>query len=128
MDGGVCTAGESLRDFIALSASWNGSNDDAIATLVLSSFFAGGGMGAFLNEGSFALGFGAEKNDESAFASFTAAAADLVDVIVVGSLLTVTGRVDDALPNAGFLVTAAVFVGTDSTSFLFFVFRSKNDV
>lgn len=73
MGGGVDTAGDSLRAFIVLRTSWNGSTDDGCATF--SSFLTGAGAGAFLKLGSFGFGFGAEKNDESDFASLTAAVA-----------------------------------------------------
>ena len=70
-------------------------------------------MGAFLKLGSFGLGFGVEKNDESDFASLTAPAFEAAVVI-----LTVAG------------VTAVFFAGGPgfgggSDGFLFFVFESS---
>lgn len=70
--GGVVTIGEPFRAFIDLSASWNGSIEDGCAILRSGSFFTGGATGAFLKLGNFGFGFGAEKKDESDFASFTA--------------------------------------------------------
>ena len=70
-------------------------------------------MGAFLKLGSFGLGFGVEKNDESDFASLTAPA--FVTVVVV---LTVVGV------TAVFFVGGAGF-GGGSDGFLFLVFESS---
>ena len=77
------------------------------------SFFTG--IGAFLKLGSFGLGFGVEKNDESDFASLTAPA--FVAAVMV---LTVGG------------VTAVFFAGGPgfgggSDGFLFFIFKSSTD-
>jgi hypothetical protein len=69
-----------------------------------------------LNVGSFALGFGAEKNDESALASLTGGAVDLV------SFLTTTGFKEEAPPTAAFLTGAAFLLIIDgSLPFRFFV-------
>lgn len=102
----------SFFSFIALTISANGSTADGSATSSpLSAFgvdgFAGGGIGAFLNEGSLAfgaLGLGAEKNDVSVPDPLDAAA-DADDEergLEEDSFLTV-GLVDVEVPTAGFL-------------------------
>lgn len=102
-----------------LRASWNGSKLEGCETLLFafavgSSFFTVARAGAFLNEGSFALDLGAEKNDESALASFTETAS------AFASFLTTIGFVDAVVPTAAFLVGAAGFV-LESAAFRFFV-------
>ena len=113
--GGVDRAGESFRAFIDLSASWKGSNDEGKATL-LSSFLSWAGTAAFLNEGSLALGFGAEKNEKSALASLTAATGFV-------SFFTTAGFIDIAVPMAT-LFCGAGFDCVASLSFLFLDFGS----
>ena len=106
----------SFFSFIAFTISAKGSTADGIATSSPPSplgveDFVGGGIDAFLNEGSLpfaALGLGAEKNEVSAPAPFVADADDDEDDegldrdIEVGSFLTV-GFVDVDVPTAGFL-------------------------
>jgi len=97
--------------------------------LLFSSFFTCTGTDAFLKEGSFALGFGAEKKDESALASLTACEGALVVVIDVnpGSFFTPTvGFVDDAVPTAAFFNACGGLLDTGSASFRFFPLGSKN--
>lgn len=107
--------GDSLRLFaIDFKASWNGSSEEGCATLVSGSFFTG--AGAFLKLGSFGLGFGVEKNDESDFASLTAPAfvVAMVDFAIAGVTAVFFGG------GPGF--------GGGSDDFLFFVFvSSAND-
>jgi hypothetical protein len=115
-DGGVDTTGESLRAFMDLSASWNGSIDDGCAVFEPGSRLtlmeaARGGGGAFLKLGSLCFGFGAEKNEESDLASLTAAG--------FVSFFTTTGFDEDAVPTAGFFVGGGVF-DVASLSFRFF--------
>lgn len=118
VDGGVLTAGESrlvLRP-IDFSASSNGFTEDGCATFDGAPGFAGvcagGAGGAFLKVGNLGLGFGAEKNDESDFASF-----DDVDLMLApstpatpGSLFTTVGLEEDAtlLPKAVFFAAGGV--------------------
>lgn len=76
-------SGDPLRVFIPINASWKGLN----AGSCLTDAGGTGGTGAFLKVGSFALGFTAEKNDESVLAggasfSFFAADAASLDVDV----------------------------------------------
>lgn len=99
----------SRLSFIALTISAKGSAADGSATSSpLSALgvagFAGGGIGAFLNDGSFVF-LGAEKNDVSVPAPFADAAADDDDDSVAledDSFLTL-GFVDVEVPTAGFL-------------------------
>jgi len=82
----------------------------------VSSFLTKPTTAAFLNVGSFALGFGAEKNDESALASLTGGAVDLV------SFLSATGFNEEAPPTAIFLMGAApLLLVVGSLPFRFFV-------
>jgi len=110
--GAGVTDGDSLRPFaIDFRASWKGSREEGWAMFVSGSFFTG--TGAFLKLGSFGLGFGVEKNDESDFASLTAPA-----FVAAVEILTVAG------------VTAVFFAGGPdfgggSDDFLFFVFGSS---
>lgn len=107
------TEGDSLRAFaIDFKASWKGSSEDGCAMLVSGSFFTG--TGAFLKLGSFGLGFGAEKNDESDLASLIAPA--FVGV-VVDFVVCVT---------AAFFAGGPIF-GGGSDGFLFFVFVSGDN-
>lgn len=113
--GGVgVTDGDSLRPFaIDFKASWKGSSEEGCATFASGSFFKG--AGAFLKLGSFGLGFGLEKKDESDLASLTA----LVFVAVVVDFMVVS-------------VTAVFFAGGPgfgggSDGFLFFVFVSSTN-
>ena len=110
--GGVgVTEGDSLRALaIDFKASWKGSSEDGCAMFVSGSFFTG--TGAFLKLGSFGLGFGAEKNDESDFASLTAPAfvAVIVDFVICATAVFFVG-------GPGF--------GGGSDGFLFFVFASR---
>ena len=72
-------------------------------------------MGAFLKLGSFGLGFGVEKNDESDFASLTALA--LVAAVVILTAADVTAVLFAGGPG----------LGGGSDGFLFFVFGSGTD-
>jgi hypothetical protein len=115
--GGVETTGEPLRAFaINLRASWKGSREEGCATLTSGSGFTGT-IGAFLKLGSFGLGFGAEKNDESDLASFTAVTTGFVSFFA-------TGREDEEL-TAIFLIGGGGLVG-GSLSFRFLPFESLN--
>lgn len=126
VDGGVDTTGDSLRAFMDLSASWNGSMDDGCATPApfapgsrLTVVPAGGG-GAFLKLGSLGFGFGAEKNEKSDLASLTA-----VSRAGFVSFFTTTGLDDEAVPTAGFFGGGGAFNGA-SLSFRFFGLTSTN--
>lgn len=112
--GGVEIMGESFRPLpIDLSASWKGSIDDGWATFVVSRL-AGGAGGAFLKLGSFGFGLGAEKKDESDFASFTAVA------VGFASFFTAIGLEEDALPRAGFFNGGGPLESGGSFNFRFF--------
>lgn len=117
MGGGVDAAGESRFAFaIDLRASWNGSIEDGCAMLA-DSFLATGG-GAFLKLGSFGLGFGAEKNEESDFASLT-------DVIAgFASFFKVAGLDVAEVATAGFFAGGATFDEGGSVGFRFLLFES----
>lgn len=126
--GGVGAAGLFLA-FMLFSASSNALSGDACAKLAL----AGGAGGFLLNDGSFfALGLGAEKNDESAFAaSFAAAAApDAGGTFpAMGSRFTASGLLDPAVLTAAFLsgcAPAAFEPGADS-GLRFFVLESAEE-
>ncbi len=121
MGGGVDTAGDSLRAFIVLSTSWNGSTDDGCATF--SSFLTCTGMAAFLKLGSFGFGFGAEKNDESDLASFTAAAAPGVFGLSLVSL-TATGFAATLFETASFFCGGRGLTLGGSLGFRFFDLES----
>lgn len=123
MGGGVDTAGDSLRAFIVLSTSWNGSTDDGCATF--SSFLTCAGAGAFLKLGNFGLGFGAEKNDESDLASLTAVAAVADFGLSLASLTATTGLVVVVvLATANFFCGGRGLVFGGSLGFRFFDFVS----
>lgn len=114
--GGVNIAGDSFRVFaIDLRASWNGSNEDGCAILVTGSFFA---IGAFLKLGSFGLGLGFEKNDESDLASFTEVTTGFT------SFFTTVGRDVAEEATANFLAGGAALDGGGSFSFRFLFFVS----
>jgi hypothetical protein len=118
--GGVDTAGDSFRDLaIDFKTSWKGSMEDGCDILGSGSFLtgAGGGAGAFLKLGSFGLGFGAEKNEESDLASLTAVAVGLASFLTLGFD-------DDAEPTAGFFKGGGAFERGGSLSFRFFPFES----
>jgi hypothetical protein len=118
--GGVDTTGDSFRALaIDLRASWNGSIEDGWDIFGSGSFFVGGRVGAFLKLGSFGFGFGAEKNDESDFASFTEVTNGLISFFTTGLVVVVD---DDA--TAGFFEGGAVF-GGGSLGFRFFPFGSN---
>lgn len=113
--GGVDAKGDSFRAFpIDLSASWNGSIDEGCATLGSGSFFTG--TGAFLKLGSFGLGFGAEKNEESDLESLTAGMECLVSFFTAVPL--------DNEETAGFLAGGGAFAAGGSLSFRFLALGS----
>ena len=89
-------AGDSLRGFICLMSSLNGSADDGCATFVSGSFLT---TGDFLKLGKGRFGFGAEKNDES-------------DLAAVRPSLTAAGF-------TSFFAVVVNFVGADAV-FAFF--------
>jgi hypothetical protein len=93
-------------------ASWNGSTEDGWATLTSASFLIV--VGAFLKLGSFGLGFGAEKKEESDLASFTAVTEGFVSFFTL-----VAGRAEEIDATAGFFVGGPAFDG-GSESFRFF--------
>jgi hypothetical protein len=85
--------------------------------LATGSFFTTG-AGAFLNVGSFGFGLGAEKNDESDFASFT-------DVTIgFGSFFTTAGLDGADGVTAIFFAGGAIFEGCGSLNFRFLLFAS----
>lgn len=117
--GGVAVAGESLRPFaIDLSASSNGFIEEGCAMFGSGSFLTGAG-GAFLKLGNFGLGFGAEKKEESDFASFTSLTTFLA------SFFTTTGFPDEgpAVDSAVFFIGGAVF-DDEASAFRFLPFVS----
>ena len=123
--GGVETTGESLRDFIDLSASWNGSIDDGCAVFAafvpdsrLAFAVGAGAGGAFLKLGNLGFVFGAEKNEKSDLASLTA--------VGFVSFLTVTGFDEAGVPSAGFFVGGGTFDDGASLSFRFFGLTSTD--
>jgi hypothetical protein len=71
-----------------------------------------------LNVGSFGFGLGAEKNDESDFASFTEV------TTVFGSLFTAVGFDGAGGATAIFFAGGPVFKGCGSLSFRFLLFVS----
>jgi hypothetical protein len=74
------------------------------------------GPEAFLNVGSLGFGLGAEKNDESDFASFT-------DVTTAfGSFFTTAGLDGAGGATAIFFAGGAVFEGCGSFNFRFLLF------
>jgi hypothetical protein len=83
------------------------------------SFLTGGaeGGGAFLKLGSFGFGLGAEKKDESDFASFTAGTAGFTSFLTIG-------LDDDAEPTAGFFDGGGAFEGGGSLGFRFLPLES----
>jgi hypothetical protein len=86
------------------------------------SFLTGaGGAGAFLKLGSLGFGLGAEKNDESDLASFTAVTAGLTSFFTMGFD-------DDAKPTAGFLDGGGVLEGGGSLSFRFLPLGSNQNI
>jgi len=117
--GGVETAGDSFRALaIDLRASWNGSIDEGCATFGSSSFFiCVVGAGAFLKLGSLGFGLGAEKNEESDLASFTAVTTGFASFFTIG-------LDDDAVPTAAFFGGGMAFDGGGSLGFRFLVFES----
>lgn len=119
--GGVETDGESLRALPSdFNTSWNGSIDDGWAILSSDSFFTATGAGAFLKLGSFGLGLGAEKNEESDLASLTAGAT----AVFAASFFFGTGFVEEDVPRAGFFVGTGTLGGT-STSLRFLDLASE---
>lgn len=115
--GGVDVTGDSLRAFaIDLRASWNGSIDDGWATLADSLFTVG--TGAFLKLGSFGFGLGAEKKDESDFASLTEVTTCFASFLMSGTFIGSGGA------TANFLDGGAVFDEGTSPSFRFLLFAS----
>jgi len=87
--------------------------DEGCATLGSGSFFTG--TGAFLKLGSFGLGFGAEKNDESDLESLTAGVECLVSFFT-----TVPLDVETAV----FLAGGGAFAAGGSLSFRFLALGS----
>jgi hypothetical protein len=77
------------------------------------------GTGAFLKLGSFGLGLGAEKKEESDFASLTAV------TIGLASFLTMGLDVDAIAETATFLAGGSAF-GGGSLSLRFLLFKSPN--
>jgi hypothetical protein len=76
------------------------------------------GAGAFLKVGSFGFGLGAEKNEESDLASFTAV------TTAFGSFFTAGGLDSAGGATAIFFAGGAVFAGSGSLSFRFLLFVS----
>jgi len=95
--------------------------------LLLSSFLTCTGTGAFLKEGSLALGLGAEKKDESALASLTACggAFVVIDIDPGSFFTTAVGFVDDVVPTAAFFNGCGNLLDAGSVSFRFFVLGSN---
>lgn len=100
---------------MAASASLKGSTADGWATLGsgTGSFFTGG---AFLKLGSLGLGLGAEKNEESDFASLTAGAG-LISFLT-GMGLTGSGA---TFEMASFFAGGAAFEENPSSNLRFLV-------
>lgn len=111
-------AGESLRAFaIDFKTSWKGSIEDGWAMLAAGSCFTVVG-GAFLKLGNLGLGFGAEKNEESDFASFTEVTTGLTSFLMTGAFEGAS------VATATFFVGGANFEGVASGSFRFLLLMS----
>jgi hypothetical protein len=124
----LCADGDGLRALMSFKASWKASVDEGCAMFAAGSFLvtvdATAPPGAFLKLGNFGFCFGAEKNDESDFDSFTVAA---VAVAIDGfpSFLTTTeGRDDDATDTALFFTGGPTLDAEPSGSLRFFGFAS----
>lgn len=114
--------GESLRALaIDFKASWKGSIEDGWAMLAAGSCFTVVG-GAFLKLGNLGLGFGAEKNEESDFASFTEVTTGLTSFLTTGAF---EGASD---VTATFFVGGANFEGAVSGSFRFLLLVSVQKI
>lgn len=110
INGGIGVAGDSFG-FMDPGASLNGFSNDGCATLGSGSVLTMG-CGAFLKAGSFGLGFGAEKKDESDLTSFTSFPTDLPSFFT-------TVLEDDAAETASFFVGGIVFeTGASALCFL----------
>lgn len=111
-------AGDSLRALaIDFKASWKGSIEEGCAMLAAGSCFTVVG-GAFLKLGSFGLGFGAEKNEESDLASLTEVTTGLTSFLTMGAF---EGA---GVATATFFAGGADFDGAASGSLRFLLLAS----